>query len=121
MTSLKPCPFCGKTPQIIYLDDEGIEQSHGPSDITDYIGIHCPHCDVTMVGDYILEEDADFAIKRWNKRVNRLSDNPSCRKCKFKRKIYKSEEKEMVVCDAYNYTFDIRTCEGCEEFKEMKE
>lgn len=66
---IKPCPFCGGTPEITWRDCYGDIIYDGPSEIADEIGLYCQNCHTTMWGDYFSEEDRERLIERWNRRV----------------------------------------------------
>ena len=70
-TELKPCPFCGKMPRLMYVEEDGSTSCvDGYEDEIEFQSpafVHCYGCDM----DYFPDSDNPIEVaKAWNRRAN---------------------------------------------------
>lgn len=66
--ALKPCPFCGSEPRVLYLDDD-FEETEGYTEQTMYAAVHCQGCCAAVMQMILIPEEVTDAVVRWNRRV----------------------------------------------------
>lgn len=87
MTDVKPCPFCGREPEISFIMvDEPV------TNFDKYYEIHCPAClheglRIRHTVRNLMNENEHTIAKEnlayeWNKKINSLSDRLSNANCK---------------------------------------